>query len=197
MQSPIHIEDINGTADETVILHYEPSPLHIINTGHTVQINLRPGSFMAIKDIRYDLQQFHFHVPSEHLVRNRTYAMEAHLVHQNSAGEFAVIGLLYNCGKPDPLVRILWEHLPPNQGQEQEHSDVIIDPLKLIPVKSPYYTYTGSLTTPPYTEGVRWVLFRKPHSVSTSQLEQFSTLFGQNARSVQPLLGRKVLEGSL
>jgi carbonic anhydrase len=197
MQSPIHIEHINGTADETVALHYEPSPLRIINTGHTVQINLQPGSFMTIEDIRYDLQQFHFHVPSEHLVRHQTYAMEAHLVHQNPVGEFAIIGILYHCGKLDPLIRVLWEHLPRNRGEEQEHSDVIIDPLKLIPAGSPYCSYTGSLTTPPYTEGVRWVLFLKPHPVSTSQLEQFSTLFGQNARPVQPLLGRNVLEGSL
>lgn len=197
MQSPIHIEQINGTAKEIVTLHYEPSPLRIVNTGHTVQINLQPGSYMAIDDMRYDLQQFHFHVPGEHLVRNRTYAMEAHLVHQNTAGEFAVIGALYDCGKPDPLVSILWENLSPNQGEEQTHPDVIINPLKLIPTESPYYSYTGSLTTPPYTEGVRWILFPKPHSVSTSQMEPFTILFGKNARPVQPLLDRQVLEGTL
>lgn len=197
MQSPIHIEHTTGAADEIIKLHYEPAPLHIINTGHTVQVNLQPGSFMTIGKVRYDLQQFHFHVPSEHLVRNQTFAMEAHLVHQNSAGEIAVIGILFNCGPPNLLIKIVWEFLPPGSGEEHTQPDTVIVPVQLIPGESPYFSYTGSLTTPPYTEGVKWVLFQAPLTVSTSQLEQFTTLFGQNAQPVQPLLGREVLEGRL
>jgi carbonic anhydrase len=197
MKSPIHIESINGTADETVTLHYEPSPLRIINTGHTVQVNLQPGSFMVIDDLRYDLRQFHFHVPGEHLIRQRTFAMEAHLVHQNSAGEYAVIGVFYNCGKPDPLIKTIWERLLGNKGAEQTFPDVIINPMNLTPADGQYFSCSGSLTTSPYTEGVSWILFQTPHSASTAQLEQFTALFGRNARPVQPLLGRKVLEGRL
>lgn len=197
MQSPIHIEHAEGAPEEIIGFHYAPAPLHILNTGHTVQVDLKPGSFMTIGEVQYDLQQFHFHVPSEHLVRNQTFAMEAHLVHQNSAGEIAVIGVLYNCGQPDPLIKSVWEYLPPGPGEEHTQPDTVIDPMQLIPAESPYFSYTGSLTTPPYTEGVMWMLFRTPLTVSTSQLEQFTTLFGQNARPVQSLLGRRVLEGTL
>jgi carbonic anhydrase len=197
MQSPIHIEHTDGSTADVIQLHYEPFPLHIVNTGHTVQVNPEPGSFITIEKTQYHLHQFHFHVPSEHQIRNQIFAMEGHLVHQSAAGKFAVIGILYNCGHPNPLVKLLWEHLPRNNGNEQTIADVIVDPRALIPADGQYFSYTGSLTTPPNSEGVQWILFQQPHTVSTSQLEQFTNLFGKNARSVKPLLGRRVLEGQL
>jgi carbonic anhydrase len=123
--------------------------------------------------------------------------MEAHLVHQNSADEIAVVGILYNCGEANALIKTVWEHIPRNPGGEQTPAGEVINPLDLIPPESLYYAYTGSLTTPPYTEGVKWILFHPPQPVSTSQLGQFTDLFGKNARPVQSLLGRKVLEGTL
>ncbi|MFC1618977.1 carbonic anhydrase [Candidatus Neomarinimicrobiota bacterium] len=196
MQSPIHIERTDGAGEEDLQFHYLSAPLHIVNTGHTVQVNLKPGSYLMVDNTRFDLLQFHFHVPSEHLILNQTFAMEAHLVHQNSTGDYAMIGILYNCGEVNPIIKTLWEHLPRNPGEEQTPVDVIIDPLQLIPPESRYYAYTGSLTTAPFAEGVKWILFQPPQPASTAQLEQFTALFGKNARPVQPLLGRKVLEGA-
>jgi carbonic anhydrase len=196
LQSPIHIERTDGPVEEDLRFHYISAPLHVVNTGHTVQVNLMPGSFLMIDNTQYDLLQFHFHVPSEHLLLNQTFAMEAHLVHQNATGDYTVIGILYNCGEANPIIKTLWEHLPRNSGEEMTPVDVTIDPLQLIPPESRYYAYTGSLTTAPYTEGVKWILFQPPQPVSTAQLDQFITLFGKNARPVQSLHGRRVLEGT-
>jgi len=196
-QSPIEIRQVAGSASVSVVLNYVPTSLHMLNTGHTVQVNPQVESYLTIDNRRYDLKQFHFHAPSEHLVKGEQYDMEVHLVHEGSRGELAVVGVLYQRGDESDFIRSLWEHIPPEPGGEYLAKGATIRPSVMIPPAGKFYTYDGSLTTPPYTEGVLWFLFQESYPVSPAQIDKFSALFGQNARAVQPLHGRMVLEGRL
>lgn len=179
------------------MFHYTPTPLHMLNTEHTVQVNPQAGSYLEVEAQRYDLKQFHFHTPSEHLVAGQQYDMEAHLVHESPRGELVVVGLLYQLGAENHFLRTLWEHIPHEPGSECQYQEVVIDPGTMIPPTGKFYTYGGSLTTPPYTEGVLWFLHQELQPVSQAQLDRFASLFGHNARVVQPLHGRIVVESRL
>jgi carbonic anhydrase len=196
-QSPIDISRVAGSASLSVRFNYAPTPLHILNTGHTVQVNPQAGSYLEVEARRYDLKQFHFHTPSEHMVAGQQYDMEAHLVHESPGGELVVVGLLFQLDEENGLLHTLLECIPLESGRERQYQEVVIDPGTMIPSAGKFYTYGGSLTTPPYTEGVLWFLLQELQPVSQAQLDQFSSLFGPNARVVQPLHERVVLEGRL
>ncbi|UCD36713.1 MAG: carbonic anhydrase family protein [Fidelibacterota bacterium] len=196
-QSPIDLTQVAGSSSLNVTFHYTPTPLQLINTGHTVQVNPQVENYMTIDNRRYELKQFHFHAPSEHLVNGEQCDLEAHLVHEGPDGELAVVGLFYRLGAENDLISVLWERIPSEPGSEQIYPEAVIDPRIMITPAGQFYTYDGSLTTPPYTEGVKWVLLQSPLTVSSNQLEVFIERFGENARPVQPLHGRVVLEGSL
>jgi len=191
-QSPIDIHSpFTGDADALAV-NYKPSPLKIINNGHSIQINYAPGSSMTIHEKKYELVQFHFHKPSEEEINGQAKAMVIHLVHKSEDGKLAVIGVLVNEGKANEAIQTLWSNLPKEEGKESSVTSVTINVSNLLPSDLSYYHYVGSLTTPPCTEGVDFFILKNPIEMSKAQIAAFP--YAKNARPVQPLNGRKIEE---
>jgi carbonic anhydrase len=193
-QSPIDIRATKKEKLPALEFAYQPSPLKIIDNGHTIQVNYAPGSSVTIGGVRYDLLQFHFHKPSEERINGRNYPMVAHLVHKNAEGKLGVVAVLFKQGAENPLVKTLWDALPTEKGQQQEPAGASIDIASLLPKAQGYYNFPGSLTTPPCSEEVNWFVLKQPVEMSAAQLKRFAALYKHNARPVQPLNGRTVLE---
>lgn len=193
-QSPIDIRTAAAKLETLPALSfdYRPGPLHIVNNGHSVQVDVEPGSSLTIGPDRYSLVQFHFHKPSEEAIDGRHYAMVAHLVHRDAAGRIAVVAVLLKAGAENPLIDKLWRNIPSQKGREASLDAVTISPGQLLPASRAYFTYQGSLTTPPCTEGVRWIVLKTPNSVSVSQIVGFGKFYPMNARPVQPTNEREV-----
>ncbi|WP_342593213.1 carbonic anhydrase family protein [Ramlibacter agri] len=192
-QSPIDVRThaVHRGALPAIQFDYQPVPLDIVDNGHSIQVNYAPGSFITVDGHRYELQQFHFHKPSEERVDGRHYDMVAHLVHKDDQGRAAVVAVLLSSGAANPLVQTLWDHRPA-QGKEIHDEAVRVDAADLLPATKGYYTFAGSLTTPPCSEGVTWYVLKAPSQVSSLQIGQFSVSYPMNARPVQPLHGRAV-----
>ena len=190
-QSPINIKNAVEDRASKIKFDYKPSPLSIVNNGHTIQVNYAEGSTVTINEEKYALVQFHFHTPSEHEINDKAAAMELHLVHRNEAGKLAVVGVMLNQGQPNPLIAEIWKQIP-KVGETNTFSDRLINASNLLPSKKSYFSYAGSLTTPPCSEGVSWNLFVDPITVSEEQIETFSNIYQVDARPLQPINGRTV-----
>ena len=193
-QSPIDIRKTSKAKLPALEFAYNPSPLTILDNGHTIQVNYAAGSSMTVDGKRHELLQFHFHKPSEEKINGRSYPMVAHLEHKNEEGKLAVVAVLFRKGADNPLVQTLWDALPKEKGTPQEAAGVIIDIGKLLPASQGYYNFAGSLTTPPCSEGVNWFVLKTPIEMSEAQLKRFASIYNHNARSSQPLNGRTVME---
>lgn len=191
-QSPIDLIDAQPAELESLSFHYQSFPLDMVNNGHTIQVNASGDNWLMIGEERYDLQQFHFHTPSEHTVNGRHSAMEVHLVHSNAAGELAVVGVMLDAGSSNPLLARFWDHIPSTADGTWHDANMRINALGLLPVARTSYRYAGSLTTPPCSEGVRWIVMQNHTQASTSQIEAFSSLFGATNRPVQRLYDRRI-----
>jgi carbonic anhydrase len=192
-QSPI---DIHGarTADlQPIQFDYMPLPLKIINNGHSIQVNVQSGGGIKIGGTQYSLVQFHFHKPSEEEVGGKQFDMVAHLVHRDVAGNLAVVAVLFKSGKENPSIQTLWNNLPPDEGKEYAPRNVKENVSDLLPADQNYYTFAGSLTTPPCTEGVTWYVLRSPVEISPAQIAAFGKFYPNNARPLQPTNGREIL----
>ncbi|GAP37089.1 carbonic anhydrase [Piscinibacter sakaiensis] len=192
-QSPIDIRDGFRLQLEPVAFDYRPSAVRVIDNGHTVQVNVASGNVIEVGGRRYELQQFHFHRPSEERVDGRQYDMNVHLVHKDAEGRLAVVAVLLARGAAQPLIQTVWNNLPLEKGEEQRVRDPL-DLTALLPVDRRYFTYMGSLTTPPCTEGVLWMVMKTPVEVSDEQIGIFSRLYPMNARPVQAASGRMIKE---
>jgi len=192
-QSPIDIRAPKPADLPPIQFAYVRTPLHIVNNGHTIQVNYAPGSFITVGDKRYQLTQFHFHHPSEERINGKGFEMVAHLVHAMPNGALAVVAVLFDSGPENPVIASLWQHLPTHEGPEQKLDEVQIDVTGLLPQDRGYYTFTGSLTTPPCTEDVTWFVLKTPERISTSQADAFGKIYPRDARPIQPLNGREVL----
>ena len=192
-QSPINISmPRHAQQQERLVFHYQSTSVRALDNGHTIQVNVPSGNKLYLNGRTYYLGQFHFHDPSEHHVDGRTYPMEIHLVHQDRKGHVVVIGVLVEMGSPNQSLAELWSMLPMKAGElGSEHP---FNPQGLIPSNSHHFSYHGSLTTQPCTEGVQWIVFRDPIAMSAQQIAQFVSAFGSNARPVQPLHGRRIQE---
>ena len=193
-QSPIDIQDGARLDLEPIKFDYRPSPLRIIDNGHTVQVNFAEGSSINVSGVRYDFKQFHFHKPSEERVNGKAYDMVVHLVHQSNDGRLAVVAVLMEAGLPNAFIGSLWPHLPLESGREISLPEVMVDLNNLLPDSRNYYAFMGSLTTPPCTEGVLWLVMKSPVSVAAEQVGIFGKLYSMNARPVQPANGRLIKE---
>ena len=191
-QSPIDIAYPHAAQLPPIQFAYSASPLKIIDNGHSVQVNYAPGSSISIEGKTYELMQFHFHHPSEEEISGRHSAMVAHLVHKNDQGKFAVVAVLIEEGDPNPLINTLWDNMPPRKNKEVESDSVQVNVSDLLPSNHNYYTFAGSLTTPPCTEGVSWYVLETPVTFSKAQIEKFASIYPRNARPVQPLHNRVV-----
>jgi len=195
MQSPIDIRARLATHEKLprLAFSYTSTRLHIIDNGHSVQVDVDKGSTLAVGGVRFPLVQFHFHKPSEEAIDGRRSAMVAHLVHRDAHGNLAVVAVLLREGAANSLVATLWQDLPKHKGHETSPPGVTIDPAQLLPADRSYFSYVGSLTTPPCTEGVRWFVLKSPVSLSSAEISTFAKLYPSNARPLQPLSGRQIL----
>lgn len=194
-QSPINIPGeylCRKSPKHLVNFHYKSSPKDIVNTGHTVRLEYEAGSSLTFDGKEYNLKQFHFHTPAEHHMQGIIYPMEMHLVHQNTQGDYLVIGLMFKEGKPNPTLADILHDTPHKQGKV--HTSHLVNAANLLPQSQHFYSYKGSLTTPPYTEGVRWLIFREVVEASAEQIKTFKALEGENIRANQLLFNRVVEE---
>jgi len=193
-QSPIDIRGARSAALPALTFDYHPVPLTIIDNGHTVQITYAPGSTLTVGDRTYTLRQFHFHHPAEERVGGRPYPLVAHLVHADSAGHLAVVAVLFDSGAANPTLDLLWQQIPTAKGVAQTVAGVTIQAADLLPARRGYYTFSGSLTIPPCTEGVTWYVLKAHAPIAPGQVAAFAALYPDNARPLQPRNGRPILE---
>jgi carbonic anhydrase len=194
LQSPIDIPDASARKGDLppMLFNYKPSPLKIIDNGHTIEVDYAPGSFITVEAKRYELLQFHFHRPSEEKIDGKGHDMVAHLVHQGPGGKLAVVAVLLDAGKENPLIKTLWDNLPREKGRENVVDAVTINAVNLLPQNKGYYTFAGSLTTPPCSEEVTWFVMKTPVQVSADEIARFARFYPMNARPVQPVNGRDI-----
>jgi carbonic anhydrase len=195
-QSPIDIRDAKDSPDLAPIrFDYKLSPLKIVNNGHTIRINYDPGSSIVVNGISLPLTQFHFHHQSETEIDGQKYDMELHLVHEDpAAGRAAVVAVLIKSGAENALLRQLLSYAPSKVGEEVDKKKVVINVAGFLPADQNYYVFDGSLTTPPCSEPVRWYVLKQAIEASPSQIAAFAKLYPDNARPVEPLNGRAVME---
>lgn len=195
-QSPINIQPGNtlvGPA-EPLRISYNPSSGSVVNNGHTIQVDLQGENTLVVRDSTFDLLQFHFHHPSEETVNGQPTAMVAHLVHRNAQGQLAVLAVPLQPGEANAAIEQVWTHMPLEVGDRVRLPPMWLDLKALLPADQRYYQFMGSLTTPPCTENVLWLVLKTPQTLSPTQLRLFARLFPLNARPVQPLHERVVRE---
>ena len=200
-QSPIDIityQTHEGTHE--VHLEYRVSHEKVKNTGHSIEVSYDSGSVLEFDGARYAFKQFHFHTPSEHLIDGITYPMEMHMVHtlendsSGNAPEYLVLGVLFKIGKNNAFIDEFLQDVPAKAETEVEYESHLVDVNDLLEKgkKHPYYIYRGSLTTPPYTESVQWLLMEDIEEAAPGQIERINAIEGNNARHLQALFGREV-----
>ncbi|OGB23614.1 MAG: carbonic anhydrase [Burkholderiales bacterium RIFCSPLOWO2_02_FULL_57_36] len=193
-QSPINLAGFIEADLKPIKISYRAGGNEILNNGHTVQVNYVAGSNISVDGIQFDLKQFHFHAPSENHINGKSYAMEAHLVHADKDGNLAVVALMFKEGDENKELTKIWPLIPKNAGEKTALPSPF-SVAQLLPSSRHYYRFNGSLTTPPCTEGVRWLVMKKPVSASKKQVEAFSHLMRHpNNRPVQPVNARPVLQ---
>ncbi|HIC08738.1 MAG TPA: carbonic anhydrase family protein [Aquificales bacterium] len=194
-QSPIDIskEGLTKACLQPLEVNYSADAKVFLNNGHTVKVETAGESYIVLDGRKFYLRQFHFHTPSEHTINGKHYPMEVHFVHTDRYGNIAVVGVLFKVGKRNPALDRLIPYMPYKVG-EKNYLPLKFNPVYLFPQNRDYYRYSGSLTTPPCSEGVRWVVFKEVVEVSPEQLEAFERAIGvENNRPVQPLNARRIL----
>ena len=196
-QSPIDIADAQSARLNKIDFHYNDAALNVVNNGHTIQVNVDNGSTITIGNESYRLLQFHFHSPSEHTKNSHHYPMEVHFVHVNNAGVLAVVGAFISEGHHNEVMQAIWDIAPHHEGTATATKS--IKQRRLLGKQEAgeeYFNYSGSLTTPPCTENVRWHVVAEPIEASADQIEFFVHLLheGHNNRPVQNLNGRELLK---
>ncbi|PEN69889.1 carbonic anhydrase [Bacillus toyonensis] len=195
-QSPIDIktEQIKSTVDNNPLqINYQPISFSIKNNGHSIEGKANSSDdYLTLGGNRYTLKQFHFHTPSEHQFEGKHADMELHLVHQNDQGQLAVVGIMIKEGQKNEGFAAMWQNLPhrKNIKADVQHT---IDIKQILPSDHSSFRYMGSLTTPPCTENVQWIVMKQTIEMSKQQIKVFHKLFPTNNRPVQPINGRAVL----
>jgi len=193
-QSPIDIKDAKKADLPALKFDYNSVPLNIIDNGHTIQINYPAGSTLTVGGKTFTLKQFHFHHPSEERVNGHGYDMVTHLVHGDGEGRLAVVAVFLKKGSPSGLIDLVWKNIPKEKEKAVEVSGAAVSVKDLLPADHGYYTFAGSLTTPPCSEGVTWYVMKTPVDLSEAQVAAFAKLYPMNARPVQKTNGREILE---
>lgn len=193
-QSPINLTGFIDSDLPALHLVYESGGHEIFNNGHTIQINYQPGSWFRIDSRVYELKQFHFHSPSENHINGKSYPMEMHLVHADTEGKLAVVAVMFEEGSENETLKTIWSAMPEVAGNTNVLPSIVsVD--GLLPVNREYYRFNGSLTTPPCTEGVLWLVMKQPVTITKEQISQFTdVMHQQNNRPVQQINARPILE---
>jgi carbonic anhydrase len=191
-QSPISITSAIKAEVDPISVSWKKTSAKIVNNGHTIQVNMPEGSSISRNGKVYDLLQFHFHAPSEHLVDGMTHPMEVHFVHKNKKdGDLAVLGVFLMPEQHHDAFSMLAKNFPQNEGGEGKVEP--FSPSDLLPPGLEYWTYEGSLTTPPCSEIVTWLVAREPLKVEQVSIQAFTSIYSSNARPVAPVNRRLVL----
>jgi carbonic anhydrase len=194
-QSPVDLR--NGIKAQVAPVHlsWMSGKLTVVNNGHSIQTNVPPGSFVMIGPEQFNLTQFHFHLPSEHAVSGKQSAMEAHFVHMHADGRLAVLGALLEPGEPNLAFSAIMKVAPAMAGGEAQ-TESVVDPRQMIPASLESWRYEGSLTAPPCSQNVSWVVFARTVTVAQSDIDAFRKIFRTNARPLQKVNRRYLLRGS-
>ena len=195
-QTPIDIRNTAKTNLPPLYMAYSSDAQSIINTGHTLQVGYAEGSTIEVDGEKFMLKQMHFHTPSENHINGKSYPMEGHLVHANAAGALAVIAVMFTEGKEHEQLARLWQVMPKITGVSA-HLPIAhpISASHFLPTMQDYYRFSGSLTTPPCSEGVRWLVMKNPIEASAAQIKAFTDAMGSHTnRPIQALNGRVILE---
>jgi len=193
-QSPIDIRRVVKGELPPLQMTYAAGGGLVVNNGHTIQVNYTPGSTLKVGEREFELKQFHFHAPSENALQGQLFPMEVHFVHADKTGNLAVVGVMFKAGEHNPELDKAWAHMPSKAGGKYKLG-AMVDASKLMPESGEYYRFSGSLTTPPCTEGVNWFVMKDAVTASEEQIKKFSKTIGHaNNRPVQPLNARVVVE---
>lgn len=193
-QSPIDIRGAHlNKSLKPIEFHYRSASTELENTGNGIVVHVKPGSYIVADGVRYDLVEYDFHHPGEEAVNGKLTDMDVQLLHKSADGKVAILAvrLAQDLGDANAMLAALWEHLPTTPGTKQTDTDMV-NPGGLLPADRGYWTYMGSLTTPPCTEGVRWFVFEQPVSISRMQLRAFAALYRINSRPLQDRNGRRI-----
>ena len=194
-QSPV---DIDGPISNSKLLpirfHYQDSDAVVQNDGRTISARLQTGNYVEVDGDRFDLEELHFHAPSEHKVVGAPYDLELHLSHKDQDGRLLMIGVFFEQETTNKDLAKFWQSLP--EPGEYLPEPVSLNPNSLLPSRKTYFTYSGSMSTPPCTEGVKWFVFMDPMPISSKQLEAFTRVVPFNARPLQPLYSRKIAKST-
>ena len=193
-QSPIDLNAFIEADLKPLKRNYKAGIADVVNNGHTVQINYAPGSTLSVDGIMFELKQFHFHAPSENKINGKQFPLESHLVHADKDGNLAVVAVMFQEGAAHTLLAKLWDKMP-NKAGEKSALPTGLSVSQLLPKGGDYYRFNGSLTTPPCSEGVRWLVMKQPAAASKAQIQQFSKAIGfANNRPIQATNARAVLQ---
>jgi carbonic anhydrase len=193
-QSPVDLRGGRHLRYSPLTFAYRSSPLTVVNDGRSMRVAYPPGSFLIAGGRQYELTGFHFHMPGEHRIDGMVGDMEIQFEHRDHEGRMAVLAVPVVAGRRmNSILSRIWDHLPPEGGESFYGRQVGINPVFLLPGERDYYTYVGSLTEPPCTEGVEWFVLTTPVEVDASYIQRMARLVRSNARPVQPLNGRAVL----
>jgi len=194
-QSPIDIKSNFDVDLPPVKFDYTAKTSKIVNNGHTIQVDVKPGSRITVDGKSFDLKQFHFHTPSENKINGKSFPLEAHFVHRNSdENSFAVVAVMFKEGEANPVLEKIWEQMPNKAGGVTKLENTL-DYTKLLPKDQDYYRFNGSFTTPPCTEGVYWHVMKTPLSASKAQIEKFlATMHHPNNRNIQKIHARVIVD---
>ena len=192
-QSPIDITDVlEATTNAPLAFTYATKPNTITNNGHTIQVNFKQGSVLRFEKKDYALVQMHFHTPSEYTFSGKHAPMEAHIVHSTKNGELLVVSVMFDEGEENALIKQIWENAPKNTGENKAIKQLDVTPL--LKDMTSYVRLDGSLTTPPCSEGVVWILSKSRQQASKDQIAFFTDIIGKNNRPTQPTNGRVIVQ---
>ncbi|MDF7668012.1 carbonic anhydrase family protein [Orbaceae bacterium ESL0727] len=193
-QSPINITHALDISLPPLTFTYNVTHESIVNNGHTIQVTAKDEDVFSLDDETFQLVQYHFHAPSENQIDGKSYPLEAHFVHATKDGALAVVAVMFDLGEENRALTTIIDTMPNQQNKDVEFKKHV-DVAALYPADKTYYRYSGSLTTPPCTEGVRWLVMKNPITLSAEQLKKFqAALKHANNRPVQPLNGRVIVD---
>ncbi len=197
-QSPINITSavtIESSNLEKIAFNYKTGASSVVNNGHTIQVNIEDGSSIKIDGITFSLKQFHFHTPSENQIDGKHFPLEAHFVHASKDGKLAVVAVMFEEGKENSTIKKIWNKMPHKAGGNATCGLSSKTVKNMLPKDKSYYRFSGSLTTPPCSEGVRWMVLKNYATISKAQVKEFlHTMHHENNRPIQPVNARKVMK---
>ena len=193
-QSPINLTGFISSDLQPIGFNYKPGGSEILNNGHTIQVNYPAGSTISVNGHEYELKQYHFHSPSENLIDGKSYPMEGHFVHADKDGNLAVVAVMFEEGAANPSLAKAWPFMPKKAGLTKAF-EKNASAWDILPGNKEYYRFNGSLTTPPCTEGVTWLVMKTPMTASKAQIAKFTKIMKKpNNRPIQAVNARPVLE---